>query len=109
MTSREFNQDTGRAKKAAANGPVFVTDRGESTHVLLNIDEYRRLTHTGKSIIEQMAMPELEEGDDFDPVTAFDALNDEIEYSRRVRPPSKRMEELMHDLSEIAGLSEEAE
>ncbi len=27
MTSREFNQDTGRAKKAAEHGPVFVTDR----------------------------------------------------------------------------------
>ncbi len=28
MTSREFNQDTSRAKKAAARGPVFITDRG---------------------------------------------------------------------------------
>lgn len=106
MTSREFNQDTGRAKKATANGPVFVTDRGEPTHVLLNIDDYRRLTNTGKSLIEQMAMPELEEGDDFDPVAAFDALNDEIEQSRRAGPPSRRMEELMDDLYEIAGLSE---
>ncbi len=25
LTSREFNQDTGRAKKAAERGPVYIT------------------------------------------------------------------------------------
>ena len=29
LSSREFNQDTSRAKKAARNGPVFVTDRAD--------------------------------------------------------------------------------
>ena len=29
LTSREFNQDTGRAKTAARHGPVFITDRGK--------------------------------------------------------------------------------
>jgi hypothetical protein len=28
LTSREFNQDTGSAKKAARRGAVFITDRG---------------------------------------------------------------------------------
>jgi len=28
MSSREFNQDTSGAKKAAENGPVHITDRG---------------------------------------------------------------------------------
>jgi hypothetical protein len=32
LSSREFNQDTGRAKKAAENGPVFITDRGRPAH-----------------------------------------------------------------------------
>ncbi len=32
LSSRDFSQDTGRAKKAAANGPVFVTDRGRPAH-----------------------------------------------------------------------------
>jgi hypothetical protein len=27
LTSREFNQDTSRAKKASRLGPVFITDR----------------------------------------------------------------------------------
>lgn len=47
FTSREFNQDTARAKREAVEGPVFITDRGEPSHVLLSIQEYRRLTHSG--------------------------------------------------------------
>ena len=43
LSSRELNQDVGRAKKAAADGPVFITDRGKPAHVLLSIKEYRRL------------------------------------------------------------------
>ena len=34
VSSREFNQDTGRAKIAARSGPVFITDRGRPAHVL---------------------------------------------------------------------------
>jgi prevent-host-death family protein len=44
FTSREFNQQVGRAKKAAECGPVSITDRGKPTHVLLSIAEYRSLT-----------------------------------------------------------------
>ena len=43
MSSRAFNQDTGRAKKAAKKGPVFITDRGKPAHVLLSIEDYRKL------------------------------------------------------------------
>jgi prevent-host-death family protein len=39
LSSREFNQDTSRAKKAAREGPVFITDRGKPAHVLLSIEE----------------------------------------------------------------------
>jgi prevent-host-death family protein len=51
FSSREFNQNTSRAKRAAKNGPVFVTDRGQPSHVLLSIDEYRKLT--GKNLSER--------------------------------------------------------
>ena len=44
FTSRQFNQDAGGAKKAAKAGPVFITDRGQPAHVLLSIEEYRKLT-----------------------------------------------------------------
>jgi predicted nucleic acid-binding protein len=33
ISSREFNQDTSGAKKAARMGPVFITDRGKPAHV----------------------------------------------------------------------------
>ena len=66
LSSREFNQDTSRAKKAARNGPVFVTDRGRPSHVLLTIEEYRRLTGTGQSLVDLLAMPDAE-AVDFEP------------------------------------------
>ena len=43
MTSREFNQDTARAKRAARKGPVYITERGQMSHVLLSKEEYERL------------------------------------------------------------------
>jgi len=57
FTSREFNQDAGGAKRAAESGPVYITDRGRPAHVLLSIDEYRRLTEPAASIVELIAMP----------------------------------------------------
>jgi len=55
LTSREFNQDSGRAKKAAENGPVFITDRGRPSHVLLSIDEYRRLAGSPRKIADLLS------------------------------------------------------
>jgi prevent-host-death family protein len=59
LTSREFNQDTSRAKKAAAEGPVFITDRGKPAHVLLSIEDYRRITGGHRKIADALAMPDL--------------------------------------------------
>ena len=63
LSSREFNQDAGRAKKAAASGPVFITDRGRPAHVLLTIEEYQRVTRSQTSIVELLAMPGVAEID----------------------------------------------
>lgn len=57
MTSREFNQDVSRAKRAASQGPVFITDRGRPAHVLLTIEEYQRLAGEQPSIGELLALP----------------------------------------------------
>ena len=57
VSSRDFNQDVGRAKKAAKRGPVFITDRGQPAHVLLTIEEYRKITGKAKNIVDAMAMP----------------------------------------------------
>ena len=59
LSSRAFNQDTSRAKKAASEGPVFITDRGGPAHVLLSIEEYRRLTGKRGNIADLLAMPDL--------------------------------------------------
>ncbi len=66
LSSREFNQDTSRAKKAATKGPVFITDRGKPAHVLLSIEEYQRLTARPRSIVEALSMPGLSDIE-FDP------------------------------------------
>jgi len=44
FSSRRFNQDTSAAKRAAEDGPVYVTDRGRPSHVLMTFEEYARLT-----------------------------------------------------------------
>jgi prevent-host-death family protein len=58
VSSREFNQDAGRAKKAARNGPVFITDRGRPAHVLMTIEDYQRLTDRSMSLAEALAQPD---------------------------------------------------
>ena len=58
LTSREFNQDTGQAKRAADAGPVFITDRGRASYVLMTVAEYARLTHPQASIADLLAMPD---------------------------------------------------
>ena len=57
LTSREFNQDTGGAKRAAQAGPVYITDRGRASHVLMIFDDYIRLATQHPTIIELLAQP----------------------------------------------------
>jgi PHD/YefM family antitoxin component YafN of YafNO toxin-antitoxin module len=63
MSSRQFNQDTGRAKKAAKQGPVFITDRGRPAHVLLTFEAYERLL--GVDMVDLLGTPEGVEEIDF--------------------------------------------
>ena len=57
VSSREFNQHTSGVKKAAAKGPVFITDRGKTTHVLLTVNEYERMKGKELTLAEALAMP----------------------------------------------------
>ena len=66
LSSREFNQDASRAKRAAAKGPVFITDRGRPAHVLLSIADYQRLVGGNRKIADALAMPGAEDIE-FDP------------------------------------------
>ena len=58
LSSREFNRDVSLAKRAAQVEPVLITDRGQPTHVLMSIGDYRRLTGEGENILELLALPE---------------------------------------------------
>ncbi|CAG4886013.1 type II toxin-antitoxin system Phd/YefM family antitoxin [Paraburkholderia gardini] len=55
MSSREFNQSASEAKKASLDGPVFITDRGKPSHVLLSIDEYRKLAGGMTTLADALA------------------------------------------------------
>ena len=55
MSSRDFNQDVGRAKRAAAEGPVVILNRGKPGHVLLSIEEYDRLTKGSANIVDLLS------------------------------------------------------
>jgi prevent-host-death family protein len=60
LTSREFNQDASKAKRAAKTGPVIITDRGRPSHVLLTFEEYRRITGGQARIADLLALPGAE-------------------------------------------------
>ena len=63
FTSREFNQDVGAAKRAAREGPVFITDRGRPSHVLLTAEAYEALAAPRRSIVDMLGM---EDGGDIE-------------------------------------------
>ncbi len=68
LSSREFNQDASRAKKAASEGPVFITDRGRPAHVLLTIEDYQRLTGERMSLRQALEQSGNEGDFAFDPL-----------------------------------------
>ena len=60
LSSRQFNQDSSKAKKAAKSGPVIITDRGRPSHVLLTYSEYKKITRGQSKIADLLAMPGIE-------------------------------------------------
>ena len=61
ISSREFNQNTGYAKRLTEQGIVMITDRGENAHVLMTYQDYLNLTQaqpvTLADLIKQEAPP----------------------------------------------------
>jgi prevent-host-death family protein len=73
ISSREFNQDAGGAKRAAETGPVIITDRGRPSHVLLSFEEYRKLSGAGRSLLDIVAQ-DVDDDIDFDPPRMGDQI-----------------------------------
>lgn len=63
LTSREFNQDVSAAKRFARTEPVFITDRGKPTHVLMSIASFRAFSGERESIVDALAASEPFEAD----------------------------------------------
>jgi prevent-host-death family protein len=61
MSSREFNQDSSKAKRAAESGPVIITDRGRPAHVLLTFETYRKLAGKDSRIGDLLSYPGVAE------------------------------------------------
>lgn len=59
VSSRAFNQDISKAKRNALEEPVFVTDRGKPTHVLMSVDAYWKLAGQPETLPGLLAEPAL--------------------------------------------------
>lgn len=68
FSSRDFTRDVSAAKRAAVDGPVFITDRGRPAFALLKIDDYYRIAGQSKPSLLEI-MDGIPGGDaiDFDP------------------------------------------
>jgi prevent-host-death family protein len=73
VSSREFNRDVSAVKRAAASGPVIITDHGRPSHVLLSFADYQRLTGTAGSLGDAFV---LDEDIDLEPVHPQDSLRE---------------------------------
>jgi prevent-host-death family protein len=70
FSSRDFTRDVSAAKRAAANGPVFITDRGRPAFALLQIKDYNRLAGKSElSLLDVMDSIPSGENIEFDPPT----------------------------------------
>ncbi len=55
LTSREFNRNPSAAKRAAEEGPVIITDRGQPRFVLVEYEHYVAARESGRSIADCLA------------------------------------------------------
>jgi len=68
FSSRDFTRDVSAAKRAAADGPVFITDRGRPAFALLTIDHYYRITgHSDATLLDVMDGIPGVDGIEFEP------------------------------------------
>lgn len=56
ITSRRLGQAPGEAKRAARDGPVFITERGRPSFVLLTVEAYEGLARQRTTLAEALGM-----------------------------------------------------
>lgn len=57
VSIEEFQKDADRVGDASAEGPVFITRPGQRTLVVLDIEEYRKLSGKEPSIVDLLSYP----------------------------------------------------
>lgn len=67
MTTREFAKDHQKAREAAKRGPVFITEDGKATHVILSIDDFIRLHPSAENSLADRISMDVEDDIDFEP------------------------------------------
>jgi prevent-host-death family protein len=78
MTSASFNQNPSKARQAANENPLVITDHGKPTHVLLTYAEFEAKWAKPKSIAEALYDPDGSDQDFDPPRVSFE--NREIEF-----------------------------
>ena len=79
ISSREFNHDVGKAKRAADEGPVVITDRGRPAYVLMKHEDFRRLKGSGVTMFDLLRDDEASDFD-FEPPRARDVGPRPVEF-----------------------------
>ena len=51
FSCRDLTRGGSAVKRAAADGPVFITNRGRPAYVLLKIEDYYRITGNGEGTL----------------------------------------------------------
>jgi prevent-host-death family protein len=77
ISSREFNQNIGKAKDAAKRGPVTITNRGRPAFVFMKYEDYQRLVEPEKpkqTLFDLLGQYEPEADFDFDPPRLSDDM-----------------------------------
>ena len=88
ISSRDFNQDVAKAKRAAQAGPVTITDRGRPAFVLMRYEDYLRFSERQRSLVDMLRDDRPEADFDF----AFPRLRDDMglripDFSDNLAPP----------------------
>ena len=75
VTSQTYNRDSSKVRKAADDGPVFITERGRPAHVLLSIADYQKLAGKEMTLLQSVCDPR--------PEADFDAEFPRVEFALR--------------------------
>ncbi len=105
ITSRYFNQHTSKVQKAAERAPVIITRRGEPSHVLMSIADFRRLAANAEGATGEPATSTARNAYEYLTPSNPAVADTELEIPPRPPRPGSLLEYLMNadhpDVSDI--------